>query len=90
MWIGVSSVKNRHLMIAFDAVFPAGIHKDGSADDVCIEKYLGIFNGTVHMALRSKIHDHVRVLFFEQAADGFPVRDALLYKAEVRIVHDRL
>ena len=79
-----------YLVIAPDPVFPAGVHEDGGADDVGVKKDLGILDGTVHVALCGEIHHHMGVLFLKQAVYGFPVRDALPDKTEIRIVHDRL
>src|SRR5699024_1425658 len=37
-----------NLVISLDAVFAAGVHQHGSTLDVGVQKYLRIFDGTVH------------------------------------------
>ncbi len=78
-----------YLVVAYDAVFAAGIHEHGSADDVRVQKYLGIFDGTVHMAFRREIYDHIRMLLLKEPVDSLPVCDALLHKTEISVIHDR-
>ena len=77
-------------MIACDAVFAAGVHQDGGADDIGVKEDLGILNGTVHMALSGEVYNHIRMFLLKKPVDGFPVCDALFYKTEVLVVHNRL
>ena len=76
-------------MISLDPVFPAGVHKDGSSNNVGFEEYLRIFDGTIYMAFCRKIDHHVRVFLLKKSIDSFPVCDAFLNKTEIWIVHDR-
>jgi len=80
---------SRNLMISLDPVFPAGVHKDGSSNNVGFEEYLRIFDGTIYMAFCRKIDHHVRVFLLKKSIDSFPVCDAFLNKTEIWIVHDR-
>ena len=73
-----------NLMIAFYAVFPAGVHEHRRAHDIGFQENSGVFDGTVHMALRRKVHHHVRVLFLKEFTDRLSVPDIFLHEAEVR------
>ena len=78
----------RYLMITLNAVLSAGIHQYGSTHDVGLQEDPRILNGTVYVALCRKVYHHIRMLFLEKFIYRFPVRDAFLYKAEIRIVHN--
>ena len=78
-----------HLMIALDAVFAAGVHHGGGADDVGLQKHTGVLDGAVHMALGGEVHHHVGVLLLKQLVNGLPVADIRLHEAEVGVVHHR-
>ena len=77
----------RDLMIAGDAVLAAGVHQHLGTQNVGPEKYLGILDGTVHMALGGKIHHHIGLFFLKQAIHALPVADIQLHKAEVGVIH---
>ena len=54
-----------NLMIAGDTVFAAGIHQDSRSFNIGIEENFRVFDGTVYMAFRSKVDDHIRMFFFK-------------------------
>ena len=76
-------------MISLDTVFTAGVHQDGSTDDICLKENLRIFDGTVYMAFCSEVDHDIRMLFLKETVYCFTVCDAFLHKTEIRIVHDR-
>ena len=53
------------LVIAGDAVFPAGIHQHLGAQNIGLQKHLGVFDGAVNMAFCSEVYHHIRMLFFK-------------------------
>ena len=86
--ISVNLVR-RDLVIAFDAVFPAGVHQHGGSDDVGLQEDRRVFDGAVHMALCRKVHHDVRMLFLKELVNGLAVADVRLAEAEIRPVHHR-
>ena len=79
----------RDLMKAHIAVFAAGVHEHGRADDVRLQKQRRVGDRAVDMALGREVHDHVGMFFFKQAVDRLPVADVHLGKAEVRLPEQR-
>ena len=79
----------RDLMIPPDAVLAAGVHQHGGADDVGLQKDLGVFNRAVDMALGGEIHHDIRMLLLEQAVHARSVADIRLDKPELRMRHHR-
>ena len=78
---------SRYLVISLDAVFPARIHENARADDICLKEDRRILDASVNVALSSEVDDHVGMLFFKELIDAFPVADVELYESEVRVVH---
>ena len=76
-------------MISLDAVLHTGVHEHRCALDVRTKENFRVLNRTVHMALCSKIHDHVRLLFLKKAIYLFPVADVTFHETEIRVLHDR-
>jgi hypothetical protein len=76
-----------NLVISLDAVFPARIHENARADDICLKEDRRILDASVNVALSSEVDDHVGMLFFKELIDAFPVADVELYESEVRVVH---
>ena len=44
-----------NLMITLDSVFAAGIHKNSSTDNVCVQENLRVLDGTVNVALSREV-----------------------------------
>ena len=80
----------RHLMIPCNAILPAGIHQHSCAQNVGTQKDFRILNGAIHMALCRKIHNNARFLLFKECVYRITVADIRLYKAKVRLIHQRL
>ena len=78
-----------NLMVTFDSVFTAGIHKNSSTDDVCVQENLRVLDGTVNVALSREVYNHIRMFFLKKLVNCFTVCDALFYKTEVWVVHNR-
>ena len=76
------------LVVAADAVFAAGVHQYGGADDVGLQEDGGVFDGAVHMALRREVHNDIGVLLLKKRVHGLPVADIRLHKAEAGIIHN--
>ena len=76
-----------HLVIALNAVLPAGVHHHGGAQDVGLEEYLRVLDGAVHMALRREVDHHVGVLLLKELVDGLPVTDVGFTEAEIGVLH---
>ena len=76
-------------MEASDAVCPAAVQEDAGAEDVCLQKQGGVFDGPVHVGFGGEVYHHVRVLFFEEAVHRLPVTDVALHEAEPGAVHHR-
>ena len=76
------------LMIALNSVLPARVHKHLSAENVCREEDFGVLNRAVNVALSREIHDHIGLFFLEKLVYRLAVCDALLDKAEIRVVHN--
>ena len=76
-------------MITLNAVLAACIHHHRGTHNICLQENARILDGTVHMGFRCKVHDHIRMLFFEQTVDRFTVTDVRLHETEIRIVHYR-
>ena len=58
--------------------------------NVGFKKDVRIHDRAVDMTLRRKVDDNVRFLLLKEPLNRLAVRDGLLYKAEVRLVEDRL
>ena len=80
----------RHLMIALNAVFPAGIQQNLRTHDIGSKKHFGVLNGAVYMGFCGKIYDIVRFFRFKQVIYQLSVCNIPLDKLEFRVVHDRL
>ena len=80
----------RHLMVPFDSVLAAGIHHRRRSDDIRLKEDARVLDGAVHMGLRRKVHDVIRLLFLENLIDRVAVADIRPDEAEIRIVHHRL
>ena len=78
------------LMVTDIAERAAGIHQNGSTDNIGLQKDRWVFNAPVDMALGSKVDDSVRLFLFKERIHPLPVTDVELHKAEVRIIHHRL
>ena len=76
-----------NLMIAGNAVFPAGVHQHSRTLDVGIQKNFRILNRAVHMAFRREVYYHIRMFLFEQTVHRLPVCDAVFYKTEIFLLH---
>ena len=76
-------------MITGDAVFAAGIHQNSGSFDVGIKENFRVFDGAVYVRLSCEVHYDVRMLFLKETVNGFTVRDAVFYKTEIRLIHDR-
>ena len=74
-----------YLVIALDAVGPAGIQERGGSHHIGPHKGLRIGDGAVHMALRRKVHDNIRLLFLKQIKDKLPVCDVAPDKLIIRL-----
>ena len=77
----------RHLMIPLNAVLPAGVHQGLGTQNVGAQEQPGIFHGTIHMALRCKVHDNVGMLFLKELFHGSLIRNVRLHEAEMVILH---
>ena len=78
-----------NLMIALDAVLPAGIHHHSRAEDIGLEEDLRILNGAVHMGFCCKVDNNIRLFLLEELVHALTVADVQLDKPEIRIVHHR-
>ena len=74
-------------MEALGAVVKAGVHQDLRSHDVGLQEHAGIPDGTVHVALRCKIHHHIRPVGVKEAEDRLPVCDVGPYKAHPGGLH---
>ena len=77
-----------HLVITGNAILTAGIHQYTGADNVGLQKDLGVLNRTVHMTFRRKINNNIGVLFFKKLIHTLPVTDIQLHKTEFGIIHN--
>ena len=78
-----------NLMITFDAVFAACVHQHCGTDNVGVQENLRVLDGTVNMAFCCEVYNHIRMLFLKKLVNGLTVCDALFYKTEIGVVHNR-
>ena len=78
------------LMIPFNSILPAGVHKNRCADDIGLEEDAGILDRTVHMTFCCEVDDDIWLLLFEKLIDALAVTDIQFDKAEIWLVHDAL
>ena len=76
------------LVVALHTVFAAGIHHDRGPDDIGLEEDLRVLNGPVHVGLRGKIDDNIRLFLFKEFIDGSAVADVHPDEAEIGLIHD--
>ena len=79
-----------NLVVTLDSVSAACVKQRCSSHNICADKALRIYNGTVNMALRCEVYNDIRFLFFEEVEYEFTVCDVALYELVVRLVLDRL
>ena len=79
----------RDLMKAHIAVFTAGVHEHGRADNIRLQKQRRVGDRAVDMALGREVHDYIGSLVFKQAVDRLAVADVHPGKAEVRLPEQR-
>ena len=75
-----------NLMESFHPILTACIHHDLCSKDVRFQKDSGILYGSVHMGLRSEVHNHIRMLFLKDGENPFTVSNILFVKCEPRIL----
>ncbi len=68
------------------AVSAAGVHKHGSADNICGKKYRWVADRTVNMTFSGKIYYDIGLLLFKYPVNGFPVGNIGSAKSKVRLV----
>ena len=64
----------RNLVVAPDAVFAAGVHEHLRAQNIGAQKYTGVLDGAIHVALGGEIDDDVRLFLLEQPVYGLTRR----------------
>ena len=74
-------------MVSADAVFPARIHEDVRAENICPQEYLRRLNRAVDVRLRRKVHDDVGALLRKDRIHRFAVRDVSAHESKLRIPH---
>lgn len=77
-------------MVAGDAVLAAGVHQNAGAQDIGFQEDAGIFDGTVHVAFRREVDDHIGMLLFKQLLNKAAISDVTADKAEIGRLHNRL
>ena len=75
------------LMKTLYTVLTTSVHHDLRSKDVCLEEDTGVLDGTIHMRLRRKIHHDIRMLFFKDQKNFFPVSNIFFVKDKIRILH---
>lgn len=68
----------RYLMIADNAIFMASIHHHLSAKDIRLEEHFEIFDRTVSMALRRKVHHDIGMFILENLVDCLTITNVAL------------
>ena len=62
-------------MVALNSVLSAGIQQSGGSHYVGSRKTCRVLDGAVHMALRRKVYDNIRLLRLKQVKYKLPVRN---------------
>ena len=67
-----------------------GVQHCERSEDICLNKYARILDGTVYMALGGKMHNAVNIILLKDFADCFRIADISFYKCIVVSVLDIL
>jgi hypothetical protein len=79
-----------NLMVTNVTESAAGIHQNGSADNIRLQKNGWVFNTPIYVAFCCEVNDRIRLFLFKESIYPFPVAYVKLHETEVWGIHHRL